>query len=82
MYKKIFIAVDCADDTEKEEVQRVMNEISNMRLANGGQLLAAYPYFAQHRGELTQLFRLVSEGGVKSLMSAKGLSLITQLAKR
>jgi hypothetical protein len=82
MYKKIFLAVDCADDTQRDKVQSIMNEVSNMRLFNAAQILSAYPYFRQHQGELTQLFNMVSRGGVKSLMSAGGLSLITKLAKR
>jgi hypothetical protein len=82
MYKKIFLAVDCADDAQRDEVQRIMNEVSNMRLFNASQILSAYPYFRQHQGELSQLFTMVSRGGVKSLMSAGGISIITKLAKR
>jgi hypothetical protein len=82
MYKKIFLAVDCADDAQRDEVQRIMNEVSNMRLFNASQILSAYPYFRLHQGELSQLFTMVSRGGVKSLMSAGGISIITKLAKR
>jgi hypothetical protein len=82
MYRKIVIAVDCASDEERDEVQRVVNELSQMRLFEASRILKAYPYFRQHQRELTRLFEMVSKGGVKSLMSGSALSLIAALTKR
>lgn len=81
-YRKIFIAVDCADDAQKEAVQGIFNELSNMRLFNGNQIQNIYPFVKAHQNELFQLFSMISNNGVKSLMSASGIALVTKLAKR
>lgn len=82
MYRKIVIAVDCEDEAQKDEVQRIAQEVSTLRLFNGGQLIAAYPFFRGHQAELMRLFEMVSKGGVKSLMSASGINIISQLTKK
>lgn len=74
--------MDCADDNERDEVQRVMNELSQLRLVRGQAVVNAWPYFQRHRGELAKLFDMVAKGGPKSLMSATGLSLMTQLTRK
>lgn len=80
--RKIYIAVDCADDTEKDNVQNVFNEISNARIFSGRDVINMIPIFNNNRSDLLQLFRMIQEGGVKSLMSIKGGSLIAKLARR
>lgn len=81
MLKKVYIVVDVADDDEKQRVQGVMNDISNMRVLKGGQILSMYPYFKRHEMELVQLFTLVGTRGIKALMSGQGISLVTKLAR-
>lgn len=80
--RKILIAVECADDAQRDRIQNIMNEVSGMNLLVGTQIEGMYPYFRNHRMELQQLFALVAQNGVKSLMSGQGLSLITKLARR
>lgn len=80
--RKIILAVDCADDAQRDRVQGIMNEVSGMRILEGAKIEGMYPYFRQHQGELYQLFNLVGNGGVKALMSGLGISLITKLARR
>lgn len=80
--RKIIIAVDCADDAQRDRVQGIMNEISGMRVLDGTKIEGMYPYFRSHQGELYQLFNLVGKGGVKALVSAQGISIITKLARR
>ena len=80
--RKIIIAVDCADDAQRDRVQEIMNEISGMRLLNGTRIEGMYPYFREHQGDLYQLFDMVSKNGIKSLMSGQGISVITKLARR
>ena len=81
-YRKIFIAVDCADDTEKKLYRAYSMNLSNMRLFNGNQIQNIYPFVKAHQNELFQLFSMISNNGVKSLMSASGIALVTKLAKR
>jgi hypothetical protein len=80
--RKIYIAVDCADDAQKDAVQKIFNEVSNMRIFNGSQIQSFYPYVKAHQQDLFQLFSMVSKNGVKSLMSASGIAVVTRLAKR
>lgn len=80
--RKILIAVDCNDEAQRDRIQNIMNEVSGMGLLRAGQIEGMYPYFRNHRMELQQLFALVAQNGVKSLMSGQGLSLITKLARR
>lgn len=79
--RKIVLAVDCADDAQRDRVQAIMNEISGMKMLNGSKIEGMYPYFRKHQGELYQLFNLIGNGGVKALMSGQGISLITKLAR-
>lgn len=80
--RKIVIAVDCVDDAQRDRVQGIMNEVSGMRVLDGGKIEGMYPYFRSHQVELMQLFRLVGNGGVKALMSGQGIGLVTKLARR
>lgn len=81
MLKKVYVVVDVADENERQRTQEVMNDISNMRVLNGGKILSMYPYFKRNQGELVQLFRIVGTKGVKALMSGQGIALITKLAR-
>lgn len=81
-YRKIYLAVDCDNDEQKEAVQKIFDDISNMRLLKGGLIRSSYPYIKSHQNDLYQLFTMVANGGVKSLMSANGISVVTRLAKR
>lgn len=80
--RKIAIAVDCEDDAQRDRIQNIMDEVSGMRLLNGNQIENIYPFFRSHQAELFQLFGMVANGGVKSLMSGQGISLITKIARK
>jgi hypothetical protein len=81
MLRKITIAVDCADDAERDRVQEIATEISNMRILDGRRLTGIWPYVQAHKGDIQQLFSLISEGGIKALVSGKGIQLLTRLTK-
>ena len=80
--RKIIIAVDCADDAQRDRVQDIVNEISGMRVLDGGKIEGMYPFFRLHHAEISQLFSMISRNGIKSVMSGQGLALITKLARR
>lgn len=80
--RKIYIAVECADDAQRDIIQGIFNEVSNMRIFNGSQIQGMYPFVRAHQNELYQLFTMVGKNGIKSLMSASGIALVTKLAKR
>ena len=81
MLRKIIIAVDCADDAERDRVQAIATEVSNMRILDGRMLVGIWPYVQAHKGDMQQLFSLISEGGVKALMSGRGVQLLMRFAR-
>lgn len=82
MLKKVFLAIECADEKERDEAQLVLNEVSNMRVITAERLVKAYPMFKAREAEIRQLFGIVSQNGVKGLLSVQGASLLTQLMRR
>lgn len=82
MLKKVFLAIECADEAQRDELQPILNEISTMRVITAEQILKAWPMIKARQGEIRNLFSLVSNNGVKGLMSVQGASLITQLMRK
>lgn len=81
-FRKIYLAVECESDQEKDQVQAMANEISEMGILKGSSILNMLPVFAKNRQELTQLFSMVSKGGIKSLLSVQGGILIKKLSTK
>lgn len=82
MLSKVYIVLDFDDDEQKQDVQDALKEISNMRIITGRQIQQGYPLFRKHRAELMELFRMITTGGVKSLLSIRGAQIIKQLTRR
>ena len=82
MLKKVFLAIECADEKQRDEAQLVLNELSNMRVIDAAKLVKAYPMFKQRETEIKQLFAIVSQNGVKGLLSMQGASILTQLMRK
>ena len=81
MLRKIIIAVDCADDAERDRVQAIATEVSNMRILDGRKMVGIWPYVQAHKGDIQQLFGLITDGGIKALMSGRGIQLLTRLTR-
>ena len=82
MLKKVFLAIECADEKQRDDAQLVLNEISNTRVITADRLIKAYPIYKQREPEIRQLFAIISQSGAKGLMSMQGMSIIAQLMKR
>ena len=82
MLKKVFLAIECADEKQRDEAQTILNEISNARVITAERLIKAYPIYKQREPEIRQLFAIISQSGAKGLMSMQGVSLITKLMKK
>lgn len=82
MIKKVFLAIECTDEKQRDEVQLVLNELSNARMITGETFLKAYPLYKQREVEIRQLFRLVAANGVKGIMSIQGAGLLAKIAKQ
>lgn len=79
--RKFYIAIDCENDEQKEAVQVALNDLSNSRILTSRNIISMYPFFKKHQNELFELFNMVRSGGVKSLLSMKGGTLINKLRK-
>jgi hypothetical protein len=82
MLRKITIAVDCADDQERHMVQDIMAEISGMGILSANSIIGMYPFLKANRAQIFELFGMVSKNGIKSIINAKGISMLTQLTRR
>ena len=82
MLKKVFLAIECADEKQRDEAQTILNEISNARVITAERLIKGYPIYKQREPEIRQLFAIISQSGAKGLMSMQGVSLITKLMKK
>ena len=81
MLGKVYIVLDFDNEEQKQYVQKVLEDVSNMRIVSGRQIQQIYPFYQKHKGEINELFNMVSTGGVKSLMSMRGAGLIAKLSK-
>lgn len=81
MLGKVYIVLDFADEAEKAQVQDILKEVSNMRLTNGGQIVSMYPFVKARQRELLQLFQMIRNNGVKSLLSFEGAALVKSLMR-
>lgn len=79
--RKLFIVLDCDDEAQKEAVQNALNDISNMRILKGADIIRMKPLFDKNRNELMQLFNMIKTGGAKSLLSIQGGMLLRKFTK-
>lgn len=63
MLKKIYLVIDVQDEAQRDRVQQIANELSNMRALNGTQIENIYPYYRQYENDIRQLFWNVSNNG-------------------
>lgn len=63
MLKKIFLVIDVTDEAQRDRVQQIANEVSNMRPFNGTQVENIYPFYRQYESDIRQLFYNVSHNG-------------------
>lgn len=82
MLRKLFIAIECDDDAQVQAIQNELNELSNSRVLTGRKLMSMLPYYKSHRNTLNELFKLVSQGGVKAVLSMKGAQLMSKLTSK
>ena len=63
MLKKIYLVIDVQDEAQRDRVQQIANELSNMRVLNGTQIENIYPYYRQYEHDIRQLFWNVIHNG-------------------
>lgn len=82
MLRKLEIAIDCANDQERDQVQQILYDISNQRILSGEKMVQMYPFIKAHQYEVIQLFKLIKSNGVSALLSIQGARLIKSLVKK
>ena len=80
--RKFFVVLDCENDAQHEEVQKIFNELSNTRALAADTIQRAYPMYKAREVEIKQLFSLLRENGVKGLISVQGATLLARLARK
>lgn len=78
---KVFIVLDFDNEQQKEEVQELLKEVSNERILTGRQVVSVAPMIRRNKDDLAELFSMIKNGGVKSLMSIRGGTLISRITK-
>lgn len=78
---KVFIVLDFDDEQQKQEVQELLKELSNERIVTGRQVVSIAPMIRRNKYDLAELFSMIKNGGIKSLMSIKGGTLISRISK-
>lgn len=81
MLRKLYMAIDCTDDQQKEQVQQVLAELGGMNLISGTQILKIYPYFRAHQREIMELFTMIAKDGPSVVVSFRGAMLVNSLRK-
>lgn len=79
---KVFIVLDFDSEEQKAQVQDILKEISNERILTGRQIVSVAPIVRKNKSEIAQLFTMIKEGGIKSLMSVRGGMLISKMSKK
>lgn len=82
MLRKLYVVVDCKDDTEKDAVQSALNELSNSRILSGSTIVNMFPLFMRNKNDLMELFNMIKTKGISSLLSIKGGMLIKRLSSK
>lgn len=67
-YRKIFIAVDCQNDAEVENVQQFAKELSQMLQLKGVDVLRLAPAIRKNRDLLAHTIRTIAADGLKGVM--------------
>lgn len=69
-YRKIIIAVDCANDAEVVNVQAAAKRMSEMFRLRGSDVLAMYPLVEKNGDIISNVIRSVAQDGLRGLASA------------
>jgi hypothetical protein len=69
-YRKIIIAVDCANDAEAVNVQAAAKRMSEMFRLRGSDVLAMYPLVEKNGDIISNVIRSVAQDGLRGLASA------------
>lgn len=81
MLRKIYLVVDCDNDSQKEQLQEIMNGISNMRAFTASDIIRVKPAFENNRNTIMELFQMIQKGGISAIFSVRGGMLLNKLKK-
>lgn len=67
MYRKVYIAVDCADEREFEQVQEAAKVMSNIFRFRGEDILAMFPIVAKNGEVISATVRTIAHNGMRGV---------------
>jgi len=69
-FRKLNIAVDCKDDLEQQEVQKILDRFSNILRLNGQEVILNAPIFEKNIGVIREIISTMKEKGLnKGILS-------------
>lgn len=79
--RKIYIAVECANDEQRDRVQRIAEEISSMRVFDGNMIEGVYPTLRAKQSQISGIIQHIKANGIQGVKSVKFLTLIGELIR-
>lgn len=70
MYRKIVLAIDCADDNEVRQVQEIAKDICESYHIKGSAIIRMYPELNKRKGLLNTIINNVSKSGKSGLIKS------------
>jgi hypothetical protein len=66
-FRKVYIAIDCANEAEFEQVQNVAKVMSNIFRFRGDDVLAMYPIVAKNGEVISATVRTIAQEGMRGV---------------
>jgi hypothetical protein len=66
-YRKIVIAVDCANENEAAEVQRIAQEVSSIFRLKAADLISVFPMIKKNGNVIITALRTISQEGMRGV---------------
>lgn len=80
--RKFNFAMDCDSEEEFAAAQEALRQISGMGLLSAKKMIAYYPLVQSKQREVSRLFHLITNGGIKSLLSIEGIQLVKSFTSK
>ena len=67
-YRKVILAVDCENEQEKQKMQEIANELSELLHFKAKDLIEFYPILKTHRALIYNSINIISKEGKRGLL--------------
>jgi hypothetical protein len=74
-FRKLYIAVDCNSLQEEQEVQKILDELSNILRLKGSELITNAPMIRKNQNLIREMFQTIQRNGMKGIISLVPLAM-------